>query len=208
MQEELTDRGDRSHPPRSTTSHNGRWIVCMAVMDRTATSRTIAQRIQFVTHHSVSIRTIRCCLQQSGMSARRPSLRLPVTGNHRCLRRQWCDEWRTWTMEWNHIVFTDESRVCLQHHDDWIRVWRHRGERLLNFCVMHRPAPGIMVWGGIGFHRHTPLVCITGTLNSSQPYISEVLKPMVLPYIQRLPSYSNRIMHDHTQCSRVLYPSD
>ncbi|GFU31188.1 transposable element Tcb1 transposase [Trichonephila clavipes] len=49
--------------------------------------------------------------------------------------------------EWKEVVFTVESRICLQHHDGRIRVWRHRGERMLNICVMHRhtgPAPGIM----------------------------------------------------------------
>ncbi|GFW68126.1 transposable element Tcb1 transposase [Trichonephila clavipes] len=49
------------------------------------------------------------------------------------------------------------------------------------------PAPGIMVWGGIVFHCHAPLVRIAGTLSSLR-YISEMLEPVVLPYIQRLPS--------------------
>ncbi|GFW43474.1 transposable element Tcb1 transposase [Trichonephila clavipes] len=39
---------------------------------------------------------------------------------------------------WNEVVFTDESRICLQHLKGRIRVWRHRGERMLNSCVMHR----------------------------------------------------------------------
>ncbi|GFV24884.1 transposable element Tcb1 transposase [Trichonephila clavipes] len=108
--------------------------------------------------------------------------------NHRRLRHQWCDERRMWAAEWNEVVFTGESRICLQHHDGRIRVWRHRGERILNSCVMHRhtyPAPGIMVWGGIGYHSRTPLVSIVGTLKS-QRYISEVLKPAVLSYLQGL----------------------
>ncbi|GFX57978.1 hypothetical protein TNCV_4047371 [Trichonephila clavipes] len=91
-----------------------------------------------------------------------------------------------WEAEWNEVVFTDESRICLQHHDGRIRVWRHRGERMLNSCVMHHYTgltPGIMVWGGIGYHSRTPLVHIAGTLNS-QRYISEVLEPVVLPYLQ------------------------
>lgn len=190
MQEGTTDRRVRSHPPQCTTSRDDRQIVRMAVTDRSATSRTIAQHIQSVTHHPVSARTIRRRLQQSGLSARRPLLRLPLTQNHRRLRRQWCDERRMWTAEWNEIVFTDESRFCLQHHDGRIRVWRHRGERMLNSCVMHRhtgPAPGIMVWGGIGYHSRTPPVRIAGTLNS-QRYISEVLEPVVLPYLQGLPT--------------------
>ena len=135
-------------------------------------------------------RTIRRLLEESGLSARRPLFRLHLTQNHKRLRRQLCDERRVWTAEWNEIVFTDESRFCLQHHDGRIRVWRHRGERMLNSCVMHRhtgPAPGIMVWGGIGYHSRTPLVRIAGTLKS-QRYISEVLELVVLPYLQGLPT--------------------
>ncbi|GFV85830.1 uncharacterized protein TNCV_2004501 [Trichonephila clavipes] len=52
-----------------------------------------------------------------------------------------------WTAEGYEVVFTDESRICLQHHDGRIRVWRPRGEIMLNSCVMHRhigPALGIM----------------------------------------------------------------
>ncbi|GFV14252.1 transposable element Tcb1 transposase [Trichonephila clavipes] len=160
----------------------------MSVTDRPVTSRTKAQRIESVTHHSVSSRTIRRRLQQSGLSARRPLLGLPLTQNHRRLHRQWCDERRMWVAEWNEVIFTDESRICLQHHDGRFRVWRIRGERVLNSCVMHHhtgPAPSIMVWGGIGYNSRTPLVRIAGTLNI-QRYISEVLEPVVLPYLQGL----------------------
>ncbi|GFU06149.1 transposable element Tcb1 transposase [Trichonephila clavipes] len=80
------------------------------------------------------------------------------------------------------------SHASLQHHDGRIRVWRHRGERMLNSCVMHRhtgPAPGIIVWSGIGYHARTSLVRIAGTLNS-QRYISEVLETVDLPYLSGL----------------------
>ncbi|GFU76275.1 transposable element Tcb1 transposase [Trichonephila clavipes] len=53
---------------------------------------------------------------------------------------------------------------------------------------MHRhtdPAPGIMVWGGIGYHSRTPLVHIAGTLKR-QRCISEVLEPVALPCLQGL----------------------
>ncbi|GFS50165.1 transposable element Tcb1 transposase [Trichonephila clavipes] len=93
-----------------------------------------------------------------------------------------------WVAEWNEVVFTDESHICLQHDDGRIRVCRHLGESMLNSCVMHHhtgPARGIMVWGGIGYHSRTPLVRIAATLNS-QRYISEVWKPVVLPYHQGL----------------------
>ncbi|GFY04497.1 transposable element Tcb1 transposase [Trichonephila clavipes] len=66
---------------------------------------------------SLSARTIRRRLQQSGRSARRPLLGLPLTQNHRRLRRQWCDARMMWAAEWNEVVFTDESHICLQHLD-------------------------------------------------------------------------------------------
>ncbi|GFU99575.1 transposable element Tcb1 transposase [Trichonephila clavipes] len=164
-EEGTTDRRGRSHPPQCTTSREDRQIVRMAVMDRSVTSRTIAQHIESVTHHSVSARTIRRRLQQSGLSARRPLLGLPLTQNHRRLHRQWCDERRIWVAEGNEVVFTDESHIYLQHHNGRIRAWRHRGERMLNSGVMPHhtgPASCIMVWGGIGYHSRSLLVPIAG----------------------------------------------
>ncbi|UYV73714.1 hypothetical protein LAZ67_11000472 [Cordylochernes scorpioides] len=154
--EGTTDRRVRSHPPQCTTSRADSRIVSMAVTDRSVTLRTVPQHIQSVTHHPVSARTIRRRLQQSDVYAANGAM------------KEGCGQQ-------NEIVFTDESRFCLQHHDGRIRVWRHRGERMLNSCVLHRhtgPAPGIMVWGGIGYHSRTPLVRIAGTLNS-QRYISK-----------------------------------
>ncbi|GFX03690.1 transposable element Tcb2 transposase [Trichonephila clavipes] len=113
-----------------------------------------------------------------------PQQLLDNVGQSEYLRRQWCNERPTLTTEWNYIVYIDDSGFYLQHQDGRIRVWRHRGERLLNCCVMHQhtgPAPGSMVWSGTGFHCRTTLVRIPGTLNS-QRYISEVLEPVNLPY--------------------------
>ncbi|GFW90143.1 transposable element Tcb1 transposase [Trichonephila clavipes] len=201
MQEVTTDRRGRSHPPQCTTSREDRKTERMAVTDRSVTSRTVAQHIEHVMHHSVSARTIRRRLQQSGLSTRRSLLGLPFTQNHRRLRHQWYDERRMWVAEWHEVVLIDESRICLQHYDGWIQVWIHRGESMLNSCVMHRhtgPAPDIMVWGGIGYHSRIPLVRIVGTFNS-QRYISEVLEPVVFPYLQAWPQpYLNKIMRDHT----------
>ncbi|GFT26180.1 transposable element Tcb1 transposase [Trichonephila clavipes] len=96
--------------------------------------------------------------------------------------------------EWKEVVFTDESRIYLQHHDGRIRVWRHRGERMLNSCVMHRhtgPASGIKVWGGIGYLSRTPLVRIARTLNSQRyiwPHVVRIVQSFfVIHKIELLP---------------------
>ncbi|GFV72876.1 transposable element Tcb1 transposase [Trichonephila clavipes] len=94
LMEGTTDRRGRSHPPQCTTSCEDRQIGRMTMTDRSVTSRTIAQHIESVSHHSVSARTSKRRLQQSGLSARRPLLGLPLTKNHRHLRYPWCDERR------------------------------------------------------------------------------------------------------------------
>ncbi|GFU05261.1 transposable element Tcb1 transposase [Trichonephila clavipes] len=74
MQEGMTAQRGGSYPPQCTTSREDRQIVRMTGTDRSVTSRTVAQHIESVTHHSVSARTTRRRLQQRGLSARRPTL--------------------------------------------------------------------------------------------------------------------------------------
>ncbi|GFU47326.1 uncharacterized protein TNCV_790531 [Trichonephila clavipes] len=76
-------------PPLLTTTPHQREDV--SALDR-FNVHPIAQRIQSVMQHSVSTRTIRRRFQQSGMSARRPLLRLPLTENNTRLRCQWYNE--------------------------------------------------------------------------------------------------------------------
>ncbi|GFS80936.1 histone-lysine N-methyltransferase SETMAR [Trichonephila clavipes] len=96
-----------------TTSHEDRQIVYMAVTDRSVTSRNVAQHIESVTHHSVSTRTIRCHLQQIGLSAIRPLFDLALTQNDRCLRRQWCNERRIGRQNgMNFSLLTSHASVC------------------------------------------------------------------------------------------------
>ncbi|GFW77221.1 transposable element Tcb1 transposase [Trichonephila clavipes] len=99
IQELTTDRRGRSHPPQCTISREDRQIVSMAVTHRSVTSRTVTHHTESVTQNSVSVRIIRRRLQESGLSARRPLLGLPLTQNYIRLRRQWCDERRMWAAE-------------------------------------------------------------------------------------------------------------
>ncbi|GFW08036.1 transposable element Tcb1 transposase [Trichonephila clavipes] len=72
------------------------------------------------------------------LSARRPWLRLPLTLHSRQERVQWWDQRRTWTYKWRCVIFSNESRFYLQHQDCRIRIWCHRGERILTACIRHR----------------------------------------------------------------------
>ncbi|GFV78372.1 transposable element Tcb1 transposase [Trichonephila clavipes] len=187
MQEGTTDRHGRSHPPQCTTSREDRQIVRMAVTDRSVTSRIVAQHIESATHHSVSAHTTRSHLQQSGLSARRPLFGLPLTQNRRRLRHQWCDERRMWAAEWNEVVFTDESRICLQHYDGRIRVWRLRGERMLNSFVTHRHTT-VHIVVHIVFSYLQGLATAIFQQDNAQPHVARIVQRIFVNHqIELLP---------------------
>ncbi|GFV64962.1 transposable element Tcb1 transposase [Trichonephila clavipes] len=159
----------------------------MTVMDHAANHEPQHSRFSLLSIIRCPLVPFDAVFRRVEMSARRP-LRLPLTGHHRNLRRNLYDELQKWTKIWNDIVFTDESRFCLQHHDGRIRLRRHRGDRMLNSCVMHRhtgPEPSIVERDWISLSYPSVLIATTPNI---QCYICEVLEPVILPYIQCLPS--------------------
>lgn len=84
-------------------------------------------------------------------------------------------------------MFTDESRFNLSRSDGRVRVFRRRGERYAQCCIVERDRYGggsVMVWGGITATHRSQLVVIDGTLNA-QRYRDEILIPVVIPFLQQ-----------------------
>ncbi|GFW79326.1 transposable element Tc1 transposase [Trichonephila clavipes] len=91
--------------------------------------------------------SIRRRLLQRGLRARIPLDRIPLTQNHRRLRLQWANVHRSWRADWQQVVFSDESRLNLWHHDGRIRVRCYAGERHIPECIIERHSgrtPGVM----------------------------------------------------------------
>ena len=87
---------------------------------------------------------------------------------------------------WARILFSDESRFNLSHHDGRIRVFR-RGERFADNCLIERDRFGggsVMVWGGIMGRRKGNLIVVQGNLNA-QGYINQILQPEAVAFLQR-----------------------
>ena len=85
------------------------------------------------------------------------------------------------------VLFSDESRFDLSHHDGGIRVFRRRGQRFADNCLIERDRYGggsVMVWGGIMGRRKTNLIVVQGNLNA-QGYINQILQPGAVPFLQR-----------------------
>ncbi|GFX48442.1 transposable element Tc1 transposase [Trichonephila clavipes] len=109
--------------------------------------------------------------------------------DHTASSRQLAAQWSTATADWLQLVFSDESRFNLWHHDGRIRVRHYAGERHIPECIIKRHSrrtPGVMVWGAIAHHGRSQLLRIVGNLNSTR-YVNEVLQPQDIPFLQGLP---------------------
>ena len=119
---------------------------------------------------------------------RRPYVGQVLTSRHRAARlqlAQWHFRWGR--QQWARVLFSDESRFNLSHHDGRIRVFRRRGERFADNCLIERDRFGggsVMVWVGIMGRRKTNLIVVQGNLNS-QGYINQILPPEAVPFLQR-----------------------
>ena len=89
--------------------------------------------------------------------------------------------------QWAKVLFSDESRFNLSHHDGGIRVFRRRGKHFADNCLTERGRFGggsVMVWGGIMGRRKTNIIVVQGILNT-QSYINQILQPEAVPFLQR-----------------------
>ena len=185
-----TRHAGSGRPPRTTGRENRR-IVRHARITPTATIANIQRAVVPSLQHPVSASTLGRRLHNAGLHARRPLRRLPLTPIQRRHRLQWCRDRLTWNhAEWQRVIFSDESRFCLDSDDQRVRVWRQRGQRQDERFVVTRHTsrrPGVMVWGAISYDARSPLVFIEGIL-TAQRYIHEVLQPVALPFVNARPS--------------------
>ena len=102
------------------------------------------------------------------------------------MRLAWARDHVTWTQnDWVPVLFTDESRFCVDFTDRRARVWRMPNERFAPVCVAGHDRFGVgsvMVWAGISAQGKTDLHVIdNGTLTALR-YVNEILDVCVRPY--------------------------
>lgn len=173
----------RSGQPRVTTAVQDRHIVLSHLRNRflpaSQTARETAGR-----RGQVSRMTVIRRLRETGLTARRPYVGPNLTQRHRQQRLQWAQEHVRWTrLQWNAVLFTDESRFSISFADGRVRIWRRCGERFADCCVREHNRFGggsIHVWGGFSFHYRLPLHVFRGNVNAVT-YRDEVLSALVAP---------------------------
>ena len=131
----------------------------------------------------ISAQTVRNRLHAARLRARRPAVRVPLTPAHRRHRLQWAQDHVGWTQaDWANVLFTDESRFCLDFNDGRIRVWREPGERFAAVNVVEHDRYGggsVIVWAGISLRGHTDLYVVQNGNLTGERYKNEILNAHV-----------------------------
>ncbi|GFW29760.1 transposable element Tc3 transposase [Trichonephila clavipes] len=100
---------------------------------------------------TVSRQTVYRRLGHIGLYARRPVRCVRLTATHCRLRLTWSREHALWTLQqWSCVMFSDESRFCLQSDSHRTLIWRAPGTRYHQENTIERPrygGAGWLVWG-------------------------------------------------------------
>ena len=171
---------------RSTNEVQDRFLMVQAQRHRFDNATTFRRDFQNATGVRISTQTIRNRLHDAGLRSRRPAIRVPLTV-HVQMPLAWARDHVTWTQnDWAPVLFTDESRFCVDFTDRRARLWRiPNDERFAPVCVAEHDRFGggsVMVWAGISAQGKPDLHVIdNGTLTALR-YVNEILDVYVRPY--------------------------
>ncbi|GFR60530.1 transposable element Tcb1 transposase [Elysia marginata] len=154
---QVSDR-PRFGRPRCTTQRQDRNLVRNHVNNRflSASASASSRQTRGRNNQRISANTVRRRLSTSGLRARRPYIGLILDQRQRHQRTLWAQEHAAWDrIQWRSVVFSDESRFCIDHADGRVRVWRRSGERYQADCVREHEEWGgasLMMLGAISYN--------------------------------------------------------
>ena len=170
--------------PRDTNPRTDKFITLMHLRRHFQTATSSARQ------YSIIKPTVLHHLRQAWQPVRprRPYVGQVLTAHHWATRLQWAQRhFCLGEQQWARVIFSDESRFNHSHHNGLIGVFRRRGERFADNCLIERDRFGggsVMVWGGIMGRRKTNLIVVQGNHNT-QGYINQILQPEDVPFLQR-----------------------
>ena len=144
---------------------------------------------------------------------------IPRRGStHRQRRLAWAQNHVNWTAaDWTPVLFSDESRFCLDHTDGRAGVLHRPGERYQDACIVQHDRYGggsLMVWVGIIMASRTDLLVLQQGSMTAQRYRDKVLDLHVRPYVSAIgddslmddnaPPHRARIVQQYLQQETIV----
>ena len=194
----------RAGRPKVTTVRQDRYMTLTHRRQRFKTAKSTA--IEYGVSPQTVLRRLR--IGPAPIRPRRPYVGQILNRLNRHRRMLWARRHRHWRRaQWSRVLFSDESRFNVSFADGRLRVYRRRGERFDDNCVIERDrfgGGGVMVWGGIMGDMKTDLIVVQGNMNADR-YIDQVLRPVVVPFLTAHPGI---LMHDNARPHTAMRTRD
>lgn len=177
----------KSGRPRKTTAREDRFLTVNARRHRFTPATLFAhQHNNAAATTNITPQTVRNRFHAAGLNARRPCRGTKLTPRHRRQRLAFSRAHSHWRLaDWRPVLFSDEARFCLNHHDGRGLVWRRVGERYLGCNIIENKLQGgvsVMAWGGMSYDGCPDLHFILGGNLTARRYVDEILHPIVRPF--------------------------
>ncbi len=126
---------------------------------------------------------------------------------HKKACKQFAEDEQTKDMDyWNHVLWSDETKVNLFGSDGVKHVWWQPGKEYKDKCVLPTVKHGgesVMVWGCMSAAGTGELQFIEGTMNANM--YCDILKQSMIPSLWRL-GRSAVFQHDNNHCLHISRP--
>ncbi|GBN43405.1 Transposable element Tcb2 transposase [Araneus ventricosus] len=207
------DSGSRRHVsgrPRVTPAED-RFLARLTRRRRSTTVPKLVADHFVASERGISATTVRRCLHNAGLYARRPVVCVPLNGRQRRARLCWAREHVSWTrQQWTSVLFTDESGFTLERDSGRLLIWREQSTRYHQSNTLERHSyrgGGIIVWAGISLGGHTDLHVFHGGTLTGVSYQDETLDPNIRPYAGTIGN-DFILMDDNARPHRVVVVED
>ncbi len=117
---------------------------------------------------------------------------------HKKARKQFAENKQTKHMDyWNHVLWSDETKIHLFGSDGVKRVWQQPGEEKCVLPTVKHGGGSVMVWGRMSAAGTGELQFIEGTMNANM--YCHILKQSMIPSLRRL-GHRAVFQHDNDHC--------
>ncbi len=147
-----TQNRPRHGRPKKLSARAQRHIQMLCLGNRRMSAASIAAEVEGVVGgQPVSAQTIRRTLHQIGLHGCRPRRKPLLKMMHKKACKQFAEDKQTKHMDyWNHVLWSDYTKINLFGSDGVKRVWWQPGEEYKDKCVLPTVKYGdgsVMVWG-------------------------------------------------------------
>lgn len=195
----------RKGRPRKTSKRDDRKLKSICLQNRKLTS-TLMKTQWSEAGVDVCARTVRNRLSEMGFSYRKAKRKPGLTPAHKKKRLHWAKNKCAWTVEdWEKVIFSDESRICVGQGDDaGIFVWRRGNEAYSDGCIKKQVKfpTSVLIWSCMSSKGPGELAVVKTTVNS-QIYI-DILDHFLIPSIDNAFGDEDVVFQDdNASCHRA-----